>query len=131
MADYTIAARKNTTDPVEMMDIQRSPASETIGARTLADLFPAYLDDIAHRVAPKTVTNYRHQIGPACAFWHPIRIDTVGQFCNGAMFEHNRSRALAVPDVPVTQRPVPAGVSFAHGQNIGTIGRIGFVEFAN
>ena len=68
MRKYTVASHK-TTDPVEIMDISSAPASEEIGARTLADLFPVYLADIAHRVAPKTVTNYRHQIGPACAFW--------------------------------------------------------------
>ena len=51
------------------MDISVTPTAEQIGARTLADLYPVYLEELRPRVAAKTITNYQHQIAPACAFW--------------------------------------------------------------
>lgn len=51
------------------MEIAASPTRETIGARGLADLWPAYLEDISRRTTRQTRINYANQIGPACKFW--------------------------------------------------------------
>lgn len=51
------------------MEIAAAPTRETINARALIDLWPAYLEGIHGRTTRQTRTNYTNQIGPACRFW--------------------------------------------------------------